>query len=177
MAWKEWSNRSAYVLVRGEAGGVETVWKACRRWKETIGVSTVVGSWDLIVWLDVSAMDDLYKRVTWIRGRKGVDATSSHFVFKGMKNSKNWWEWPAGSWVLLKAPGLDVDVEKLAGHNWTSSVASLPGDWDFLMWAGGKSWEKVWSNISSLNQPGWTTETMVPVKSWWNRRNTEAWAA
>jgi hypothetical protein len=177
MSWKEWNNRSAYVLIRGDSAAVETTWKACRRWKETIGASMVSGSWDLLVWLDVSTMDDLYKRVAWIRGRKGVESTSSHFVFKGMKNSKDWWEWPAGSWVFLRAPRLDADVEKLARRSWASSVASLPGDWDYLMWAGGKSWEKVWSNIRTLNQSGWKTETAVPLKSWWNRRNKQAWAA
>ena len=177
MAWTEWNNRSAYVLVRGESAAVEAIWKSCRKWKETIGVSMVAGTWDLLVWVDVRSMDDLYKRVAWIRGRKGVEVTSSHFVYKGMKNSKDWWDWPAGSWVFLRAPRLDVDVEKLARRPWASSVASLPGDWDYLMWAGGKDWEKVWSNIRSLNQSGWKTETAVPLKSWWNRRNKQAWAA
>ena len=37
------------------------------------------------------------------------------------------------------------EFEKLARRPWASSVASLPGDWDYLMWAGGNSWEKVWS--------------------------------
>lgn len=179
MAWKEWNNRSAYVLVRGESAAVEKVWKACQRWKEAIGVWKVAGSWDLIVWLDVQSMDDLYRRATWIRGRKGVEVTSSHFVYKGMKNSKDWWDWQAGSWVFLRAPSLGADSEKLARRPWASSVASLPGDWDYLMWAGGKSWEKVWSNIQYFDQPGWKTEAAVPLKSWWNRsyKQTWSWAA
>lgn len=74
------------------------------------------------------------------------------------------------AWVFLRAKGLNGEMKKLSRRPWAASVASVPGDWDYLLWAGGKDWEQVWSNVSSLSKSGWDTETVVPLKTWWNKK-------
>ena len=52
--------------------------------------------------------------------------------------------------------------------NWATFADFIPGDWDYLVWAGGKKWEDVWKHVWDLNKNGWHTQTLVPIKSWWN---------
>jgi hypothetical protein len=125
--------------------------------------------------VDAHSWEDLYDKVVELRSTKGVRATSTHFVYKGMKNGKWWWEWNAGSWVWLRTPKLNGEMKRMTQWPWLTSVASVPGDWDYLVWAGGNDWEKVWQNVWSMNKAGWHTETLVPIKSWWNKSWKNAW--
>ncbi len=175
MKTKEWSKRSAYLLVQADREVSEKLWKQAQGWEEAIGAWLVTGPWDMMIWVDAPDWEELYKKAAWIRNQKGVKATSSHFVFKGMKNGKWWWEWPAGSWVWVRSPRLNGELKSIGKWAWASSAASVPGDWDYLVWNGGKSWEEVWSHVWELNQSGWHTQTMVPLKSWWNKAWRKKW--
>ncbi|MFA6003292.1 MAG: Lrp/AsnC ligand binding domain-containing protein [Elusimicrobiota bacterium] len=155
----------------------EAVWKKVQSWPQTIGSWVVTGNWGVVVWLDARSWRDLYDRVVEIRKMKGVKATSTHFVFKGMKADKWWWEAKAGAWVFLRSPHLNGEMSQLTKWPWVNSVTSVPGDWDYMMWAGGKDWDQVWSHVGQLNTAGWQTETMVPLRSWWNKSWKKDWWA
>lgn len=175
MGWSDWSKRSAYLLVQADWKTCEKLWKEVQGWEQTIGAWIVTGSWDLVVWVDAKNLDELYEKVVWIRGHKGVTATSSHFVYKGTKNDKWWWDWRFGNWVFVRSPHLNGEIKDIRKLSWAASAASIPGDWDYLVWVGGKSWEQVWGHVGDLNKGGWHTQTLVPVKSWWNKRWKESW--
>lgn len=175
MAWTEWNERSAYLLVKTDWKTGEKLWKKAQKWDESIGAWLVTGSWDLIVWLDAYSWDETYRRVVDVRKMKGVEATSTHFVYKGMKNGRWWWEWPTGAWVSMRSPHLNGEMKGLKKWKWASSITSIPGDWDYLVWAGGKNWNETWKNVGEMNKQGWRTETHVPVKTWWNKSWKRKW--
>jgi hypothetical protein len=173
--WNEWHKRSAYLAVQADREAGEQVWKKVQKWDQTIGSWMVTGPWDVLVWVDAHSWEDLYDKVVEVRAQKGVKATSTHFVYKGLKNGKWWWEWKAGAWTWLRSPHLNGEMKQLTKWPWATSVASIPGDWDYLAWVGGKDWDQVWGNIWSLNKGGWHTETLVPLKSWWNKSWKNGW--
>lgn len=175
MAWNQWSKRSAYLMVQGDREAGEKIWKGVQKWEDTIGAWMVTGPWDVIVWVDAANWEDLYEKAVWIRDQKGVKATSSHFVYKGTKNSKWWWEWPAGSWVSVRSPHLNGELAHIEKCPNAVSAVSIPGDWDYLVWVGGKKWDDVWKNVWDMNKAGWHTQTMVPIKSWWNKTWKNKW--
>jgi hypothetical protein len=175
MAWTDWSQRSAYLFVRSDWKTGEAVWKKAQGWPQTIGAWMVTGGWGILIWLDSPSIQDLYEKVVEVRSMKGVSATSTHFVYKGMKNGKWWWEWPAGAWVFLRSPHLNGEMKGLKKWKWVSSAASIPGDWDYLMWAGGSDWGQVWNEVAEMNKAGWQSETLVPLKSWWNKDWQNRW--
>ncbi len=175
MAWSEWSQRSAYLMVQADWQVGERLWKDAQKWKETIGAWLVTGPWDLLIWIDAKSWDDVYQKAAWLRQQEGVKATSSHFVYKGAKNAKWWWEWPVGNWVTVRSPHLNGEIKDLQKRSWVASAASIPGDEDYLVWAGGSKWEEVWENVADLNKQGWRTQTLVPIKSWWNKSWQDSW--
>ena len=178
MAWSSWNKRSAYLMVQADWKGGERVWKMVQSWPETIGAWKVTGEWGLVVWVDAKSWDDVYEKACALRGIPGVSATSTHFVFKGMKNAKWGWEWKAGAWAWLRAPHLNGEIKNASQWKWAGSVASVPGDWDYLAWIGGDTWDQVWKGVGDMNAAGWRTETLVPIKSWWNKSwKKEWWAA
>lgn len=172
---KAWQDRSAYLLVKSDWKAAEQIFAQAKKWPETIGVSFVAGPWDLVLWVDGRGHDEVYRRAKWVRNLKGVENTSTHFVYKGLRNGKWWWEWPVGSWMFLRAPRLNGEMSAMRSWSWASSVASLPGDWDYLVWNGGETWTDVWSNVSDLNRRGWRTDSLVPIRTWWNRRWKSGW--
>lgn len=175
MAWKEWNKKSAYLWIQAEPGHAQKVFDEVKSWEEAIGVWVVTGRWDVMVWLDASSWDEVYRRVTELRSHEWVKATSSHFVYKGMKNGRWWWDWPAGAWVLLRGPKLNGSMKQLTKWDWMVSLASVPGDWDCVAWAGAKNWDEVWKEIWDLNASGWQTQTLVPIRSWWNKSWKAEW--
>lgn len=177
MAWNEWSKRSAHLLVKADWPAAEKLWKHAQRCEHTIGAWMMTGSWDMMFWFDAQGWEDVYEYAVWVRGQKGVHNTSSHFVYRGAKNGKWWWEWPCGSWVFARSPHLNGDLKNVQKWSWATSAVSIPGDWDYLVWAGGQKWEDVWGHVSDLNRAGWRTRTCVPVKSWWNRSWRSKWWA
>ncbi|HVA65497.1 MAG TPA: hypothetical protein VNK24_01070 [Elusimicrobiota bacterium] len=177
MAWSDWSKRSAYLLVQTDWGAGEKLWKESQAWKETIGSWLTTGPWDLVVWLDAKSWEDVYEKASWIRAQKGVRATSSHFVYKGTKNGKWWWEWPVGNWVFARTPRLNGEIKEMQKLPWAASAASIPGDWDYMVWVGGQKWEEVWDHVGELNKDGWHTQTLIPMKSWWNQAWKNSWWA
>lgn len=170
-----WEKRSAYVFMRTKPGYAEKVWEHTKKWDKIIGSWIVTGEWDVIAWIDASDWDDIYKTISQMRDWEGVELTSSHFVYKGMKNGHWWWERPAGSWVLARDRKLNGNFEKLKEHKWISSAASLPGTWDYIMWISGDNWENVWDNVWELNKNGMQTMTKVPIRTWWNKAWKEKW--
>jgi len=175
MGWSDWSKRSAYLLVQTDWGAGEKLFKDVQKWDDAIGAWMVTGPWDLMIWVDAKNWEDLYKKAVWLRNQKGVKATSSHFVYKGMKNDKWWWDWAAGAWVMVRSPHLNGEINQLSKWNWATSAASIPGDWDYVAWIGGKKWEEVWDHIGEMNKNGWHTQTLVPLKSWWNKAWKDSW--
>ncbi len=172
---RDWERRSAYLLVQAEKGAAEQVWKEVPKWNDAIGMWLVTGPWDMLIWVDASSWDDLYDKVVKIRKYNGIKATSSHFVYKGYKGKKWWWEWPVGSWVSVRTPHLNGEWKAMHKWSWMASTASTPGDWDYLVWAGGKNWNEVWNHVWDLNKEGWHTQTMVPIRSWWNKNWKKNW--
>lgn len=175
MGWSDWSKRSAYVMVKADGNAGEKIWKQAQKWPDAIGAWMVTGSWDILLWVDATSWEDVYDKVVWLRKQGGVKATSSHFVYKGTKNGKWWWQWPAGSWVFVRSKHLNGELKDLQRWSWASSAASIPGDWDYLVWAGGKTWNDVWNHVWDFNKAGWHTQTLVPIRSWWNRSWKSRW--
>lgn len=171
----KWNERSAYLMVQTDRPAGERIWKKAQGWKETIGTWMVTGPWDMIIWIDAQSWKDVYSKVVSLRNEKGVKVTSTHFVYKGNKNGKWWWEWPVGSWVFVRTSRLNGGMKSLSKWNWVSSVASIPGDWDYLVWAGGRTWDDVWKHIWNMNTAGCHTQTLVPLKSWWNKAWKGKW--
>lgn len=171
----EWHNRSVYVFAKTETGSAEKVWKNVQNWKETIGSWVVTGDWDVVAWFDAYSWDDAYQLATKLRKEKGVTASSSHWVNKGWKNGSWWWDYPQGVWVLWRDYNLNGNWKKTTNWKWAVSSASIPGDWDWLSWVGGKNWDETWNNLMTFQKAGWETKTMVPVRSWWNKKWTKSW--
>jgi hypothetical protein len=175
MSWNEWSERSAYLFVKADREVAEKLWTGVQKWDAAIGSWMVTGPWDMLIWVDAANWEDLYRKVQWIRSQKGVKATSSHMVYKGAKNGKWWWEWPAGAWTLVRTPQLNGEIREIEKWPWAVSAASIPGDWDYLVWAGAKKWDDLWGHIWDLNKSGWHTETLIPIRSWWNKSWQKRW--
>ena len=135
----EWKNRSAYLLAKTEPGQAQKVWKSVQSWPETIGASIVTGGWDVVVWTDAYSWDEVYDLAAKLRSAGGVTASSSHWVHQGFKNGSWWWDWPAGAWVFWRDSKLNGSVKKIENWKWAVSSASIPGDWDWLTWVGGKN--------------------------------------
>jgi len=177
MAWSEWEKRSAYLMVQSDWKGCERAWKLAKSWPEAIGVWKVTGNWGLVVWVDARSIDDVYDKACALRGLPGVTGTSTHFVHKGTKNGKWWWDWKAGAWAWLRSPHLNGEIKDTKKWKWAGSVASVPGEWDYLAWVGGDNWDQVWKGVEGMNEKGWRTETLVPIKSWWNKSWKKEWWA
>lgn len=177
MAWNGWEKRSAYLLVKCDWKAGEKVWKTAKSWRDTIGAWMLTGDWGVMVWVDARSWEDLYAKACELRAIPGVSATSTHFVYKGMTNGKWWWENPAGAWMWVRSPHLNGEMKNVAKWKWANSVTSVPGDWDYLVWAGGRSWDEVWKGVGDANAAGWQTQTMVPVRSWWNKSWKKDWWA
>jgi hypothetical protein len=172
----DWEKRSAYVFIRCAKGKVETIWKKIQTWSHAIGSWIVSGEWDIITWLDAQSWDDVYKWTSEIRSWEGVEYTSSHLVYRGYKNGGWWWKKPAGTWTLIRGGKMDGDFDKLKSWNWITSAVSIPGNWDYLLWLEGDSWNEVWEHVMTLcTQEHWDTLTHVPVKSWWNDSWEHKW--
>lgn len=177
MAWNGWEKRSAYLLVKCDWKAGERVWKKAKSWRDAIGAWMLTGDWGVMVWVDARSWEDLYAKACELRAIPGVSATSTHFVYKGMTNGKWWWENPAGAWMWVRSPHLNGEMKNVAKWKWANSVTSVPGDWDYLVWAGGRNWDEVWKGVGDANAAGWQTQTMVPVRSWWNKSWKKDWWA
>ena len=175
MNWSNWSKRSAYLLVQADWRAGEKLWRDVQKWDETIGTWLVAGPWDLVVWVDANGWEDVYEKAVWLRAQKGVKATSTHFVYKGTKSAQWWWDQPVGNWVFARGPRLNGELEDVHKYSHVVSATSVPGDWDYMVWFGGKKWEDVWSQVGDMNKAGWRTQTLVPMKSWWNKDWKRAW--
>jgi len=171
----DWKNRSAYVFIKTVKGKSNEVWKQFHNWDNVIGTWIVDGEWDVIVWFDATDWDIIRSCVETIKGWKEVEHTSSHMVYNGWKNGGWWWEQPAGAWVLLRENKLGEVLEKMHNWDWTVSGASIPGDWDYMTWVGGKNWDEVWKHLVQIKKEKWETTTQVPIKSWWNEKWKEQW--
>ena len=86
--------------------------------------------------------------------------------------------------ALLRLQELTSTLSRLNGEikdtkkwKWAGSVASVPGEWDYLAWVGGDNWDQVWKGVEGMNEKGWRTETLVPIKSWWNKSWKKEWWA
>lgn len=177
MDWSEWEKRSAYLMVQSDWKGCERAWKLAKSWPEAIGVWKVTGDWGLLVWIDARSIDDVYEKACALRGLSGVTGTSTHFVYKGTKNAKWWWDWKVGAWAWLRSPHLNGEIKDAKKWRWVGSMASVPGNWDSIAWVGGDDWEQVWKDVERMNEKGWRTETLVPIKSWWNKSWKKEWWA
>lgn len=170
-----WKARSAFTFIRTKPGTAEAVWKRFQQDKAAIGSWVITGDWDVLGWTDAKSWDEVYKKAAEIRQWEGVVGTSSHFVYEGVKNGKWWWQWPAGAWVQLRDAKLNGNFKKLTEWDWVASSVSVPGQWDYITWVAGNTWDEVWENVWTLNKAGWQTSTAVPVRSWWNRAWEKSW--
>lgn len=171
----EWNKRSAYLMVKAEPGWAEKVWKETQKWEGTIGSWIVTGEWDVLVWVDARSWDEVYGWASKLRSQKGVAATSSHWVHQGWKNGLWWWEKPAGAWVLWRNKNITQWPKQTKKWHWVISSASVPGDWDCFSWIAGNNWNEVWNHVWEFNKAGWETQTLVPVRSWWNKTWKKNW--
>lgn len=171
----EWKKRSAYVFIRTEPGKTEDIWHKVQKWEKTIGAWVVTGEWDIITWIDAQNWDEVYAATWELREWDGVNLTSSHFVYNGSKNWEWWWDKPAGTWVLLRDLTHNRNLTQLQGYQWITSIASVPGPWDYMVWISGDNWSDVWDRVWKLNKEGWQTLTKVPIRSWWNHAWEQKW--
>ena len=170
-----WQNRSAYVFIKTEKGKAEEVWKKFHTWENVIGTWIVTGEWDVIVWFDAQDLDTIHRYAAEIKKWNEIEHTSSHMVYNGYKNDTWWWEKPAGTWVLIRENNLDETPDKIKRWDWLTSGASIPGDWDYITWAGGNNWDEVWNHVMEMKSWNWQTSTYVPIKSWWNHNWKNNW--
>jgi len=171
----EWKNRSAYVFIKTLEGKAENVWKQFQKWDNVIGTWIVTGDYDVIVWFDAQDLDTVHRCVSTIKGWKDVEQTSSHMVYNGHKTENWWWEKPAGAWVMMRESKLDEAQNKIKQWNWMTSGASIPGNWDYISWVGGKNWNEVWNHLLEIKKGKWQTSTFVPIKSWWKQSWKDNW--
>jgi hypothetical protein len=171
----EWRNRSAYVFIKTHQGKTVDIWKKFHTWDNVIGTWIVTGDWDVIVWFDAHSWDDIHNCIAEIKKWEGVEWTSSHMVYHGFKNGGWWWEKPAGTWVMAREHQLEETAHKLKNWDWTTSGASIPGDWDYITWIAGENWDDVWNHVTEFNSQNWETSTLVPVRSWWNQNWKDKW--
>lgn len=171
----EWKDRSAYLLLKTQPGHSEKVWRSLQNWRQGIGAWVVTGPWDVMAWVDSNSWNEVYELVASLRRNHAISATSSHWVHEGWKNAGWWWEWPSGAWVLWRDSALNGHGKKSLQWKWATSSASIPGDWDWITWVGGKDWSQVWTNVMEFQKSGWQTETLVPVRSWWNKKWSKEW--
>jgi hypothetical protein len=171
----DWKNRSAYVFIKTQEGKAKNVWKKFQGWDNVIGTWIITGTWDVIVWFDATDMDTVHRCVGTIKDWNEVEQTSSHMVYTGFKNDKWWWEQPAGAWVLLRGNKLDEPDQKIKQWDWTTSGASIPGDWDYISWIGGNSWDEVWKHLMEIKSENWQETSFIPIKSWWNEKWKDCW--
>lgn len=173
----EWKSRSAYMFVKAQPDAVEALWERLRAWPHTIGAWVVTGDFDLMVWYDAKQADDMQARVSEVRGWPGVQHTASHFVHQGYKNGAWWWERPAGVWMLAREAGPMNRWRELCGWEGQVSTASTPGEWDYMSWVAGETWDKTWDHVMEAKRRGWETRTLVPMRSWWNEGVAAGWWA
>ncbi len=171
----EWKNRSAYVFVKTAKGKADDVWKQFQNWDNVIGTWIVTGDWDVIVWFDAKDWDTVHGCVSTIKGWKEVEQTSSHWFYNGHKNDNWWWEKPAGAWVMMREGKLDEAQDTIKKWDWMTSGASIPGDWDYISWVGGKNWDEVWTHLNEIKKGNWQTTTHIPIKSWWKESWKDNW--
>ena len=171
----DWKNRSAYVFIKTTKGKAHDVWQRFQQWENVIGTWTVPGDWDVIVWFDSTDLENVHQCVSTIKGLDEVENTSSHMVYNGYKKDHWWWEKPAGAWVLVKENKLDEANWKIKNWNWTTSGASIPGEWDYMAWVEGQNWDDVWNHLLEMKYQDWQTSTYVPIKSWWNKNWKDKW--
>jgi len=171
----EWKNRSAYVFIKTTKGKADFVWKQFQNWDNVIGTWIVTGDWDVIVWFDAQDWETVHNCVSTIKEWKEVEQTSSHMVYNGHKNDNWWWEKPAGAWVLMRENKLHETQTKIQKWNWMTSGASIPGDWDYISWVGGKNWDEVWSHLFEIKKEKVQTTTHIPIKSWWKESWKDNW--
>ena len=76
---------------------------------------------------------------------------------------------------LLKENNLDEATGKIKNWNWTTSGASIPGEWDYMTWVEGQNWDDVWNHLLEMKYQNWQTSTYVPIKSWWNKNWKNKW--
>jgi hypothetical protein len=171
----DWKNRSAYVFIKTTKGKAHDVWQRFQTWENVIGTWIVSGDWDVIVWFDSTNLENVHQCVSTIKGWNDVEQTSSHMVYNGYKKDSWWWEKPAGAWVLLREQNLDEATWKIKNWNWTTSGASIPGEWDYMTWVEGQNWDDVWNHLLEMKYQNWQTSTYVPIKSWWNKNWKDKW--
>jgi len=171
----DWKNRTAYVFIKTNKSKAQEVWQRFQKWDNVIGTWVVAGEWDVIVWFDAQDMDTVHRCVNTIKEWNEVENTSSHMVYNGFKKDWWWWEKPAGAWILLRENKLDEADTVLKNWDWTTSGASIPGEWDYLAWIGGQNWDEVWNHILEIKNKDWQTYSCVPIKSWWNENWKENW--
>jgi hypothetical protein len=172
----EWKNRSAYVFIKTSKGKADDIWKQFQKWDNVIGTWIVTGNhWDVIVWFDAQDWETVHRCVSTIKNWKEVEQTSSHMVYNGHKTDKWWWEDPAGAWVMMRENKVDEAQPKIRNWSWMTSDASIPGEWDYISWVGGKNWNEVWNHLWEIKKGKWETTTHVPIKSWWKESWKENW--
>ena len=171
----DWKNRSAYVFIKTKRGKATDVWERIQSWDNIIGTWIVDGEWDVIAWFDAENWDVVHNCVDTIKDWDEVDHTSSHMIYNGFKNGTWWWEKPAGAWVLLREDKLNEAFNIFKAWNWTISGASIPGDWDYMAWIGGKNWDEILSHLLEIKDQKWQTKTFIPIKSWWNENWKNKW--
>ena len=96
-------------------------------------------------------------------------------VYNGYKNENWWWEKPAGAWVLFKENNLDETPNKTRKWNWMTSGTSIPGEWDYMGWIEGETWDDVWDHIFEVKSENWHISAQIPIKSWWNQSWKDKW--
>ena len=171
----DWKIRSAYIFIKTKKGKANEVWQRFQDWDNIIGTWIVSGGWDLIAWFDAPDLEIVHNCVATIKGWDEVEHTSSHMVYDGYKSDRWWWEKPAGAWVLLREKKMDEIPNKIKKWKWTTSGASIPGDWDYITWIEGQNWDEIWSHLNEIKTENWQTSAFVPIKSWWNQNWKNNW--
>lgn len=173
----EWKSRSAYMFVKAAPNDVESLWSRFKAWEHTIGSWVITGEFDLLVWYDVPSADVMQARVSEVRSWPGVQHTASQFVHQGYKNGAWWWEKPAGVWMQARETGPMNRWKEMTTWDGQVSTASTPGEWDYLSWVAGKDWNQTMEHVMSAKKKGWETNTLVPMRSWWNEKVAAGWWA
>ena len=165
----DYTNKTGYIFLKVNTGYTREVFEQFKTTDWVIGAWAVTGDYDLIVWVNAKTEDDLYRYANSIREWKGVEMTNSHYVHDGFLTNFETLTNPNGAWVRLRVDTMKDIPTYLKNYNFVGSYASIPGEYDYLVWTNGETVHETIENVLTMTKDRtWRTYTHIPVYTYFN---------
>ena len=166
----ELKNRTGFIYVRTQGGTTRRIFDQLRGQDWVVGVWTVTGDPDLIVWVNAKHYDDMYGWSQTIKTWNGVEFTNSHFVHNGYVNNFDAMSDPNGVWVRLRTDRMDTVPTQLKDYNDRIGCwVNMPGEYDFMIWFTGTDTRDALDNVLRFTENrNWRSHTHVPCQAYLN---------